>query len=150
MQKEGIKVIVNNKKASFNFFLSDFIECGIELRGTEVKSIMNHQVNIDDAYVIIRNEEVFLINSNVAEYEKGNIFNHEAKRPRKLLMHKYEIRKYQQKIIKDGYTLIPTKIYFRNGKCKVEIALGKGKKLFDKRETIKQRDISRELDKAGK
>ena len=150
MNKEPIKIIVKNKKASFNYFLSDPIECGIELKGTEVKSIMNHSMSIDDAYVMIKKGEVFLINSHIAEYEKGNIFNHDTKRPRKLLLHKNEIRKYESKLQKEGTTLVPTKVYFSKGKCKVEIALGKGKKLYDKRETIKQRDISREISKAGK
>ena len=134
----GIKIINNNKKASFNYFLSDFLECGIELKGTEVKSILNHNVSINDSYVVIRNQEAFIINMNIAQYEKGTYFNHEELRKRKLLMHKYEIRKYEQKTIKGGYTIVPTKIYFKNGKCKVEIALAKGKKLFDKRETIKK------------
>ena len=136
----GIKIIITNKKASFNYFLSDFLECGIELKGTEVKSILNHNVSINDSYVVIRNQEAFIINMNIAQYEKGTYFNHEELRKRKLLMHKYEIRKYEQKTIKGGYTIVPTKIYFKNGKCKVEIALAKGKKLFDKRETIKKRD----------
>ena len=134
----GIKIIITNKKASFNYFLSDFLECGIELKGTEVKSILNHNVSINDSYVVIRNQEAFIINMNIAQYEKGTYFNHEELRKRKLLMHKYEIRKYEQKTIKGGYTIVPTKIYFKNGKCKVEIALAKGKKLFDKRETIKK------------
>lgn len=150
MEKEGIKIISNNKKASFNYYLSDFIECGIELFGSEIKSIRKNNVSINDAYVIVKNGEAFVINMNIAPYEMANIFNHDALRKRKLLMHKNEIRKYEQKIIKDGYTLIPTKVYLKKGKCKIEIALGKGKKLYDKRESEKRRDDKIDIAKALK
>ena len=150
MQKEGVKVIIFNKKASFNYFLSDFLEAGIELTGTEIKSIREHNVSLNDAYVIIKNHEAFILNMNIKEYDKGNIFNHDPLRTRRLLLHKREILKLEQKIIKDGYTVIPTKLYLSKGKAKLEIALAKGKKLYDKRETIKERDTKRNIEKALK
>lgn len=146
----GIKVISNNRKAHFNYFLSDFLECGIELVGSEIKSIRNNHVNIDDAYVLIRNNEAFIVNMNIAIYEKSSVFNHEPLRNRRLLLHKKEILKLGQRIDRDGYTIIPTKVYLKKGKCKIEIALAKGKKLYDKRETIKKRDIDRNIAKALK
>ena len=147
---ENIKIISQNKKARFNYFLSDFLEAGIVLSGTEIKSIRLHNVNLDDAYVLIRNNQAYIINMNIPVYEKGTIFNHEPKRDRKLLLHKYEIRKLDAKVERKGFTLIPTKVYLKNGKAKIEIALGQGKKLFDKRETIKQRENQREINKTMK
>lgn len=147
---ENIKIISQNKKARFNYFLSDFLEVGIVLSGTEIKSIRLHNVNLDDSYVLIRNNQAYIINMNIPVYEKGTIFNHEPKRDRKLLLHKYEIRKLDAKVERKGFTLIPTKVYLKNGKAKIEIALGQGKKLFDKRETIKQRENQREINKIMK
>lgn len=140
MESQGIKVLVTNKKAHFNYFLSDFLECGIELRGTEIKSIRNHGCSINEAFVIIKNNEAFVINMNIAPYEKGTIYNHEPLRNRRLLLHKRELNKLFNKVTKEGYTLIPTKVYLKKGRCKVEIALAKGKKLYDKREVIKKRE----------
>lgn len=148
--KDSIKILVSNKKAHFNYFLSDFLECGIELFGTEIKSIKNHGCSINDAYCVIKNNEMFIINMNIALYEKGTVYNHDPLRSRRLLLHKNEILKFNNRVIKDGYTIIPTKIYLKKGMCKVEIALGKGKKLYDKRETIKQRDDERNMAKAIK
>ena len=143
--KQNIKIIAQNKKASFNYFLSDFTECGISLVGTEIKSLRVHNCNLSDAYVVFRNEEAEIINVHIPTYDKGNIFNHDPLRTRKLVLHKKEIRWFMDKIKKGGYTVVPTKIYFSHGKAKVEIALAKGKKAFDKRETIKKRDLDREL-----
>lgn len=148
--KDSIKILVSNKKAHFNYFLSDFLECGIELFGTEIKSIKNHGCSINDAYCVIKNNEMFIINMNIAPYEKGTVYNHDPLRNRRLLLHKNEILKFNNRVTKDGYTIIPTKIYLKKGMCKVEIALGKGKKLYDKRETIKQRDDERNMAKAIK
>lgn len=145
MKQSGIKIISLNKKASFNYFLSDNLECGIELYGTEIKSIRDNGVNISDAYVLIRNMEAYIINMNISPYKKGNIFNKDPLRDRKLLMHKKQILKYYQKSEQGGYTIVPTKIYLKDGKCKIEIALGKGKKLYDKREDIKKRDIKKDI-----
>ena len=144
------KIIVENRKARHEYELYDRFEAGLELKGTEIKSIRLHNVNLDDAYVLIRNNQAYIINMNIPVYEKGTIFNHEPKRDRKLLLHKYEIRKLEAKVERKGFTLIPTKVYLKNGKAKIEIALGQGKKLFDKRETIKQRENQREINKIMK
>lgn len=147
MKNEGIKIIAQNKKAHFNYFLSDFTECGISLRGTEIKSLRVHNCTIGDAYVLVRNEEMEIINMHINPYEQGNIFNHDPLRNRKLLLHKKEIRWFADQVKRGGYTIVPTKVYFKNGKCKVEIALAKGKHDYDKRETIKNRDIERSIRK---
>lgn len=146
MEKEGIKIIANNKKASYEYFLSDFLECGIALQGTEIKSLRVNGASLSDSYVIIRNGEMFILGMNIAQYDKGNIFNHEPTRTRKLLLHKEEIEKYNRKVQEKGFTIMASKIYFRNGKAKVEIALAKGKKLYDKREVEKNKSINREID----
>ena len=134
-----------NRKARYDYLIEDTFEAGIVLTGTEIKSIRLGKANIKDSYAIIRNNEIYLLNAHISVYDKGNIFNHDETRTRKLLMHKSEILKLNNKIILDGYTLIPLKIYFKNGRAKVEIGLCRGKKNFDKRETIKERDIKREM-----
>ena len=134
-----------NRKARYDYFIEDEYEAGMVLTGTEIKSIRDGKVNINDSYAIIRNEEIYLLNTHISSYEKGNIFNHDEDRTRKLLMHKSEIKKLNNKIILEGYTLIPLKIYFVKGRAKVLIGLCKGKKNFDKRETIKKRDTEREM-----
>lgn len=143
----GIKILSTNKKASFNYFLEAFFECGLELKGTEIKSLRNHSCNLSDSYVVVRNGEAFVINMNIPVYDKGNIFNHEPLRNRKLLLHKKEIRDIAKKMDIEGYTVVPTKIYLRNGKAKLEIAIAKGKKLYDKRDSIKEKDVKREIEK---
>ena len=146
MAKESRKLIANNKKAGYEYFLSDFLECGIVLQGTEIKSLRVNGASLSDSYVIIRNGEMFILGMNIAQYDKGNIFNHEPTRTRKLLLHKEEIEKYNRKVQEKGFTIMASKIYFRNGKAKVEIALAKGKKLYDKREVEKNKSINREID----
>lgn len=141
----GIKIIAQNRKAHFNYFLSDFMECGLVLKGTEIKSLRKHACSIGDAYVVIRNGEVEVINMHINTYEQGNIFNHDPLRNRKLLLHKKEIKWLEVKTSRGGYTVVPTKVYFKKGKAKIEIALAKGKHDYDKRETIKKRDIEREM-----
>lgn len=136
-----------NRKARYDYIIEDEYEAGIVLTGTEIKSIRLGKVNIKDSYAIIRNEEIFLLNTHISAYDKGNIFNHEEERTRKLLLHKKEIKKLNNKVILEGYTLIPLKIYFVRGKAKVLIGLCKGKKNYDKREAIKERDITREMQK---
>lgn len=136
-----------NRKARYDYIIEDEYEAGIVLTGTEIKSIRLGKVNIKDSYAIIRNEEIFLLNTHISAYDKGNIFNHEEERTRKLLLHKKEIKKLNNKVVLEGYTLIPLKIYFVRGKAKVLIGLCKGKKNYDKRETIKERDITREMQK---
>ena len=148
MAKEaGIRLIANNKKAYHDYFIEDTYECGIVLKGTEIKSIRLGKANIKDSYAIIRNGEVYLVNMFIDHYKEGNIFNHEETRSRKLLLHKSEIRKLDNKLKLEGYTLIPLKVYFVKGKAKIELGLCKGKKNFDKRETIKERDLEREARK---
>lgn len=136
-----------NRSARYDYLVLEEYEAGIVLSGTEIKSIRLGRVNIKDSYAIIRNDEVFLVNTHISAYDKGNIFNHSETRTRKLLMHKKEIRKLNNKIVLEGYTLIPLKLYFKNGRCKVLIGLCKGKKNYDKRESIKERDIKRELER---
>lgn len=135
---------VRNKKAYFDYFIEQEIEAGIVLVGTEIKSIRKGSVDLKDAHAIIRNNEIFILNMYIARYEEGNRFNHDERRTRKLLMNKSEIIKLKEKVTKDGYTLIPLKLYLKKNKAKILIGLAKGKKLYDKRETIKKRDLERE------
>ena len=147
MKSVGIKLIAGNKKAHFNYFLSDFMEAGIELKGTEIKSLRVSGATINDSYIVIRNNEAEIINMYIKPYDHGNLFNHDPLRSRRLLLHKNQIRWLAQKIKTEGFTIVPTKLYFSKGRAKVEIALAKGKHNYDKRETIKKRDLQRELDK---
>ena len=133
-----------NRKARFNYFIIDEIEVGIELKGTEIKSIRNGKASIEDAYARIKNREVFLTNMFIAKYEEGNRFNHDERRERKLLLHKSEIIKLSKKLELDNYTLVKLKLYFKKNHAKILLGLCKGKKLYDKRETIKKRDLERE------
>jgi len=139
-----------NRQARFNYFIDETYEAGIVLTGTEIKSIRNGKCNIKDSYAIIKNQEIYLLNAHISPYEQGNIFNHEETRTRKLLLHKKEILKLSNKVNTEGYTLIPLKIYFSKSKAKVLIGLCKGKKNYDKKETIKERDIQRELQRNNK
>ena len=148
--KMVIKVEILNRKANFDYAIEDTYEAGIALKGTEVKSIRNGKANIKDSYAIIRNDEIFLLNTHISLYEEGNNFNHEETRTRKLLLHKKEILKLKNKVEMEGYTLIPLKIYFVKQRVKVLIGLAKGKKNYDKRETIKKRDVEREMRKTIK
>lgn len=135
---------IKNKKANFDYFIEDTIECGIELKGTEIKSLRNGSGDLRDTFAVIKNNEVFLINMYIAKYEEGNRFNHEERRTRKLLLHKREIKKLREKIDREGYSLVPVKAYLVRNKVKVLLGVGKGKKNYDKRETIKERDLKRE------
>lgn len=139
-----------NREVKYKYFILEEIECGIELLGTEVKSIRNGKCNIKDSYGIIRNNEVFLLNMHVSEYKEGNIFNHNPVRTRRLLLHKSEIKKLKNHTEQEGCTLVPLKVYFVKNKAKVLLGLCKGKKSFDKRETIKQREQEREANKLHK
>ena len=137
-----------NRKAKFDYFIEDEIECGIELLGNEVKSIREGSCNIKDSYAIIRQNEVYVINMFVKKYSHAGIFNESETRRRKLLLHKKEILKFKNKIEKEGYTLVPLKVYFnKNNKAKLLLGICKGKKNYDKRETIKERDIKRKIEK---
>ncbi len=139
-----------NREAKFNYFIEEEIECGIALVGTEIKSIRDGKANLKDSYAIIRNHEVYLLNMNISEYKEGNLFNHDPRRTRKLLLHKSEINKLRKAIEQEGRTLIPLKLYFVKNHVKILLGLCKGKKNFDKRETIKERDLNREANKLHK
>lgn len=135
---------VLNKKARFDYILEKEIEAGIELCGTEVKSIRKGSVDLKDTFVNIKNNEAFILNMYIARYEEGNQFNHDERRTRKLLLHKKEILKLKSEIKENGKTIIPVKLYMKNGKVKILIAVAKGKKLYDKRESLKKKDLERE------
>ena len=135
--------IVNNK-AYFNYFIDNEIEAGIVLKGTEIKSVRKGSVNLTDSYVRIKKNEAYIINMFIDKYDEGNIFNHEPTRERKLLLHKKEIKRLLELTSRDGYTLVPVKLYIKNDKAKISIGIAKGKKLYDKRETIKKRDLERD------
>ena len=141
---------IKNKKASFDYFIEEEIECGIVLKGTEIKSIRNGQANIKDCYAIIKNNEVFLLNMYIAKYNDASIFNHDERRTRKLLLNKREILKLRDKIEISGYTLVPIKLYFKGNKAKILLGVCKGKKNYDKRESIKEKDVKRDIEKALK
>ena len=136
-----------NRKARHDYFIEEAYEAGIELTGTEIKSIRSGSANIKDSYGIVKNGEVFLLNMFISQYKEGNIFNHNETRTRRLLLHKKEIKKIEEKLEMQGLTLIPLKIYFKNNIAKVELGVCRGKKNYDKREAIKERDIKRGVDK---
>lgn len=138
---------INNRKAKYNYEIFDTYEAGIALTGTEIKSIRQGNCNLKDSYVVIKQHEAYVINMHISHYDEGNIFNHEETRTRKLLLHKKEILKLDDKIKINGYTIVPIKLYFKNNKAKLLIGLAKGKKLYDKRQTIKERDINRNIRK---
>ena len=147
MAKEAVKLIANNKKAYHDYFIEEKYEAGIELAGTEVKSLRMGKCSIKEAYVDIKHGEAFVRGMNIAPYEKGNIFNRDPLRVRRLLLHKAEIRKLDQASQTKGYTLVPLQVYFKQGRAKVEIGLAKGKKLYDKRDSIAKKDRQREAER---
>ena len=150
MGKESFKLIANNKKAYHDFFIDDKYETGIELFGTEVKSIRMGNVNLKDSFCVVKDGEMSVIGMHISPYEKGNIFNKDPMRQRRLLMHKREILRLFARIKQDGYSLIPLSIYFRGPRVKLELGLAKGKKLYDKRDSAAARDAKREMDRAIK
>ena len=139
-----------NRKARFDYEIFDTLESGIVLSGTEIKSIRKGSCNLKDSYIIIKNNEAFILNMNISAYKEGSIFNEEETRTRKLLLHKNEILKLKDKISIKGYTIVPLKLYFKEGLAKLEIGVAKGKHTYDKKESIKEKDIKRETDKALK
>ena len=146
MTKEEFKIVANNRKAGFEYFLLEKFEAGLSLQGTEVKSLRAGQMSISEAYVDIENgEQAWLIESHIAPYELGNRFNHDPKRKRRLLLHKKEIRELWNGVKQKGMTIVPTRVYFKSGRAKIEIALAKGKKAYDKRAAIAKRDMEREV-----
>ncbi|CDC92842.1 ssrA-binding protein [Roseburia sp. CAG:380] len=150
MAKESKKIIANNKKAFYDYFIEDKYEAGIELVGTEVKSLRMGKCSIKEAFVRIQKGEVFIYGMHISPYEKGNIFNRDPLRARKLLLHRYEIRKIEGQIAQKGYTLVPLNVYLKGSLMKVEIGLAKGKKQYDKRQDIAKKDQRREAEKQFK
>lgn len=138
---------IKNRKALYDYTISDTYEAGIVLTGTEIKSIREGKANLKDSYAIIKNGECFILGMHISPYDKGNIFNHDETRTRKLLLHKDEILKIRDKIEIKGYTLVPIKLYFSKNKAKLLLGIGKGKKMYDKRESLKEKDINREIKK---
>lgn len=149
-KQKGVKLIANNKKAYHEYFIEDKIECGIELYGTEIKSIRMGKCSIKEAYVRIDRGQAYVIGMNISPYEKGNIFNKDPLRERRLLLHKYEINKLAGKLNERGYTLMPLSVYLKDSRAKLEIGLAKGKKLYDKREEIAKRDLKRQTEREFK
>ncbi len=145
--KKGVQQLAENRAARHEYFIEDSYECGIALAGTEVKSIRAGKVNLKDSYALVKNGEMYVIGMHISPYEQGNIFNRDPFRNRKLLLHKAEIRRLQSLSQADGYSLIPTRMYLKDGKVKVELAVAKGKKLYDKRHAIAERDAKRDMDR---
>ena len=146
--EEGVKIICRNRRAFHEYLIEDTLECGIVLTGTEVKSLREGSGGLEDAYAKIEGDEVWLIGSDIPEYSMGNRMNHKPKRPRKLLMHRREIAKFAGKASQRGFTLVPLKMYFKNGRAKVELAVARGKQLHDKRQAAKKADAQKEIRRA--
>lgn len=150
MTKENVKIVASNRKARHEYFIEDSIEAGIVLKGTEVKSIREGRINVKESYAIVEDGEVYIYNMHISPYEQGNIHNVDPIRKRKLLLHKREINRLSAKVMQKGYTLIPLTVYIKDGLVKVEIAIGKGKKLYDKREDIAKKDAMRRIERQVK
>ncbi len=150
MEKSGIKIAAQNRKAYHDYFVEDRFEAGIELFGTEVKSIRKGNLNLKDSFATAKDGQLTLYNMHISPYEQGNIFNRDPDRPKRLLMHKREIRKLHEKQKLDGYALVPLSVYFKNSRVKIELGLCKGKKNYDKRQSMAERDAKREMDRARK
>ena len=150
MEKKGVKIAAQNRKAHHDYYVEETYEAGIELAGTEVKSVRAGTLNLKDAYCSVKGGELFVHGMHISPYEKGNIFNKDPERVRRLLMHKREIRKLHALVKQDGYTLVPLSVYFKDSRVKVEVGLCKGKKNYDKRAALAQRDTKREIDRAMK
>ncbi|NMA86510.1 MAG: SsrA-binding protein SmpB [Tissierellia bacterium] len=147
MKKDDVKIVASNRKARHEYFIEDTIEAGIVLKGTEVKSIRQGRINVKESYAIVENGEVYIYNMHISPYEQGNIYNVDPIRKRKLLLHKREIRRLEAQVMQKGYTLIPLTVYIKDGLVKVELALGKGKKLYDKREDMAKKDAMRRIER---
>ena len=150
MEKKGVKIAAQNRKARHDYYVEEKYEAGIELAGTEVKSVRAGTLNLKDSYCSVKEGELFVHGMHISPYEKGNIFNKDPVRPRRLLTHKREIRKLHALVKQDGYTLVPLSVYFKDSRVKVEVGLCKGKKNYDKRDAAAQRDAKREMDRAMK
>ncbi len=145
MKKENVKIVATNRKARHEYFIEETIEAGLVLKGTEVKSVRQGKINVKESYAVVENGEVYVYNMHISPYEQGNIYNVDPIRKRKLLLHKREIRKLDSFIMQKGYTLIPLTVYIKDGLVKVELAAAKGKKLYDKRESIAKKDAERRI-----
>ncbi len=145
MKKENVKIVATNRKARHEYFIEETIEAGLALKGTEVKSVRQGKINVKEGYAVVENGEVYVYNMHISPYEQGNIYNVDPIRKRKLLLHKREIRKLDSLIMQKGYTLVPLTIYIKDGLVKVELAVAKGKKLYDKRESIAKKDAERRI-----
>jgi SsrA-binding protein len=143
----GIKIVAKNRKAGHEYFLFDTFEAGLVLMGSEIKSIRAGQMSLAEAFIQIDGHEAWLVDAHIAPYAQASIFNHEPRRPRKLLLHQVEIKRLWNEVRKKGVTIVPTKVYLKEGRAKVEIAIAKGKKLYDKRESIARRDLQREMER---
>ena len=150
MEKKGVKIAAQNRKAHHDYYVEEKYEAGIELAGTEVKSVRAGTLNLKDSYCSVKEGELFVHGMHISPYEKGNIFNKDPVRPRRLLMHKREIMRLAGRVQQDGYTLVPLSVYFKGPRVKLELGLAKGKKLYDKRESAAKRDAKREMDRAMK
>ena len=150
MPQKGVKVIAQNRKARHDYFVEETYEAGLELKGTEVKSIRLGQVNLKDSFAQVRAGELFVEGMHISPYEKGNIYNVNPLRPKRLLMHKTEIRKLEQAVMQKGLALVPLSIYLKDGRMKLEVAICRGKKLYDKRDTLAQRDAQRDMERSMK
>lgn len=148
MPQKGVKIIAQNRRARHDYFVLETWEAGIELKGTEVKSLRLGKCNLKDAYAAVKNGEIFAMGLRISPYEKGSYFNTDPMRPKRLLMHKAEIRKAQQSVMQQGLTLIPLSIYLKDGRMKLELALCKGKKLYDKRDDMARRDAKRDIERS--
>jgi SsrA-binding protein len=149
-REHGIKLVANNRKAYHDYFIEETFEAGLALVGTEVKSLREGRVSLRDSYVEVRNGEAWLIGSSISHYAQGNIWNHKPERDRKLLLHRQEIDRLRGKVEERGYSVVPTKLYFKDGRAKIEIGLAKGKKLYDKRADIARRDADRDMQREMK
>ena len=147
-EEEGIKIVCRNKRATHDYAIEDTLECGVMLTGTEVKSLRDGHASIEEAYARLENGEVWLLASDIPEYTHGNRLNHKPKRPRKLLLHRREIARFAGKATQRGFTLVPLRLYFKNGKAKVQLAVARGKQRFDKREDLKKADAQRDMQRA--
>jgi SsrA-binding protein len=148
MKPVGIKLVAQNKKAYHDYFIEETLEAGIALTGTEVKSVRAGRVNLRDSYAAVENGELFLVGAHISPYEQGNIYNHDPLRTRKLLVHSSELRRLYGKVQVAGYTLVPTKLYFKDGRAKIEVGLAKGKALYDKRQTLAKKEAERDMERA--
>lgn len=147
MSKDSVRLVANNKKAYHDYFIEDTYEAGLSLAGTEVKSLRQGKCSLKESYIQIKKGEVLVQGMHISPYEKGNIFNRDPLRVRKLLLHDYEIRKLKAGVERDGYTIVPLKVYFKGQLAKMEIGLAKGKKLYDKRESLKEKDMKRQAER---